>query len=589
MTDRLRSQQVSFGDLDGQERARRFTISAQPSAINLASNNPNAVTNSSSSSSSQVPGSQPSSNVPSRSQSIIYSPQTSRKPSQLNTQFQPQQQQQQQQLQQLNPPAPSNQSSRNNSTISAENILLFFASSAHKPNHIPLTSINTTAEYISSGSSSRVASPKLESPNPTFLKNAYLMDSENGSSSNRLNTKSPPPPPFGKENGGNFANTSPPKPINILKNKNKIDDYLDVGVGRRSSKKQIVASPVGPPVPFQQYLTKEDDGKFHILIGCTGSVATIKVPLIIDKLFQTYGTSTVSIQLVVTKAAGHFLKGLKLHKDVKIWRDDDEWVNYNDQFNNILSTTTASSSNTQVKKPKNPFDKLILHNELRKWADIMVIAPLSANTLAKIANGIADNLLLSIIRSWGPASGSNIKKPILVAPAMNTFMYTHPITAKQLKLISSPENSFGIEVLKPVEKVLVCGDIGMGGMREWLDIVNILRSRISALKELSGHKDSALSNLGTSVDDEDGDDDDEDEDDDDEDDDDEDEDEDEDEDDEEGGDNGSNDDNESNDKAHKGKKHNVEDDGMIFDITDDQNDDESNLKFSNPPETQNII
>ncbi|KAI5950881.1 hypothetical protein KGF54_003955 [Candida jiufengensis] len=260
--------------------------------------------------------------------------------------------------------------------------------------------------------------------------------------------------------------------------------------GSIKKNKTIVASPVGPPVPFQEYLSKEDDGKFHILLACTGSVATIKVPLIVDKLFQNFGQK-ISIQLIVTKSATHFLKGSKINADVKVWRDEDEWTNYNE----IYSTTTSSteqpppppSSQQQQqqqqqqlsvnKKPKNPYDKLIFHNYLRKWADIMLVAPLSANTLAKISNGIADNLLTSLIRSWSP---SQLKKPILVAPAMNTFMYTHPITSKQLSTISSPD--FGIEILKPVEKILVCGDIGMGGMREWTDIVDIMRRKISTLK-----------------------------------------------------------------------------------------------------------
>ncbi|KAI5966887.1 uncharacterized protein KGF55_000296 [Candida pseudojiufengensis] len=259
--------------------------------------------------------------------------------------------------------------------------------------------------------------------------------------------------------------------------------------GSIKKNKTIVASPVGPPVPFQEYLSKEDDGKFHILLGCTGSVATIKVPLIVDKLFQIFG-SKISIQLIVTKSASHFLKGSKINADVKVWRDEDEWTNYNEVYSTTTSSTEQPTQNsinqstqqqsqllTINKKPKNPYDKLILHNELRKWADIMLVAPLSANTLAKISNGIADNLLTSIIRSWSP---SQLKKPILVAPAMNTFMYTHPITSKQLTTISSPD--FGIEVLKPVEKILVCGDIGMGGMREWTDIVDIMRRRITTLK-----------------------------------------------------------------------------------------------------------
>ncbi|GEQ66740.1 hypothetical protein JCM33374_g403 [Metschnikowia sp. JCM 33374] len=249
----------------------------------------------------------------------------------------------------------------------------------------------------------------------------------------------------------------------------------------KKSNKTLVASPVGPPVPFQQFLLKEDDKKVHILLACTGSVATIKVPLIIDRLFQIFGTSKISVQLVVTKCAGHFLKGLKIRKDVKIWRDEDEWANFSEW--NLNSTTTLSTFET--KKQKNPHDKMILHNELRKWADIMLLAPLSANTLAKIAHGISDNLLTSILRSWGTLSGSGgqiaSKKPIIVAPAMNTFMYTHPLTGKQLKILASNEEGFGMEVLKPVEKVLVCGDIGMGGMREWSDIVETMRKKIKII------------------------------------------------------------------------------------------------------------
>lgn len=256
----------------------------------------------------------------------------------------------------------------------------------------------------------------------------------------------------------------------------------------KASKKFVVASPEGPPVPFQQYLTRQDDRKLHLLLACTGSVATIKIPLMIDKLFLTFGENKISVQLVTTRSACHFLRGLKIHKDVKIWRDGDEWANFAEYDE---KTTTASTCEPHPnRKAKSPYDKLILHNELRRWADIMLIAPLSANTLAKIACGMNDNLLTSIVRCWGPMSGGPTsdsrgqkitKKPILIAPAMNTFMYTHPLTSKHLKILASPEEGFGMEILKPVEKVLVCGDIGMGGMREWLDIVEILRRKAKVI------------------------------------------------------------------------------------------------------------
>lgn len=190
----------------------------------------------------------------------------------------------------------------------------------------------------------------------------------------------------------------------------------------------------------------------HVLLAATGSVATIKIPLIIKTLRRIYG-DRAEIQLIVTASAEHFLKGVKLPPDVKVWRDKEEW----------------GSRQPGIKSDS------FLHARLRRWADILLIAPLSANTLAKIANGICDNLITSVIRSWNPAI------PILIAPAMNTHMYTNPMTKKHLTLI---KEEFGfIETLKPVEKVLVCGDIGMGGMREWTEVVQILVKRLGGLPE----------------------------------------------------------------------------------------------------------
>ncbi|CAD6635764.1 BAH_G0031920.mRNA.1.CDS.1 [Saccharomyces cerevisiae] len=222
--------------------------------------------------------------------------------------------------------------------------------------------------------------------------------------------------------------------------------------------KEVITAPTGPRVPFTEFFQKEDDKKFHILIGATGSVATIKVPLIIDKLFKIYGPEKISIQLIVTKPAEHFLKGLKMSTHVKIWREEDAWV-----FDAVNKNDTSLSLN------------LILHHELRKWADIFLIAPLSANTLAKLANGICNNLLTSVMRDWSPLT------PVLIAPAMNTFMYINPMTKKHLT--SLVQDYPFIQVLKPVEKVLICGDIGMGGMREWTDIVEIVRRRINEIRK----------------------------------------------------------------------------------------------------------
>ncbi|KAJ8555755.1 hypothetical protein K7X08_013251 [Anisodus acutangulus] len=98
----------------------------------------------------------------------------------------------------------------------------------------------------------------------------------------------------------------------------------------------------------------------------------------------------------------------------------------------------------------------VLHIELRRWADIMVIAPLSANTLGKIAGGLCDNLLTCIVRAW------DYNKPLFMAPAMNTLMWNNPFTERHLMII----DELGISLIPPVSKRLTCGDYGNGAMAE---------------------------------------------------------------------------------------------------------------------------
>lgn len=106
----------------------------------------------------------------------------------------------------------------------------------------------------------------------------------------------------------------------------------------------------------------------------------------------------------------------------------------------------------------------ILHIELRRWAHLLLITPLSANSLSKIANGICDNLLLCILRAWSP------DLTIFAAPSMNTLMWQHPLTQKHIQFIHKtlPYITF----IQPIEKTLACGDTGIGAMAEPAEIVN---------------------------------------------------------------------------------------------------------------------
>ena len=126
-----------------------------------------------------------------------------------------------------------------------------------------------------------------------------------------------------------------------------------------------------------------------------------------------------------------------------------------------------------------------MHIELRRWADLFMIAPLDANTLAKLACGLADNCLTCVWRAWDP------DRPVVLAPAMNTLMWEHPLTGRHLRQLATdagagiipPEvNLDGVmtwinqtcprlRVVPPVSKRLACGDVGIGGLAEVADIV----------------------------------------------------------------------------------------------------------------------
>jgi phosphopantothenoylcysteine decarboxylase len=239
-------------------------------------------------------------------------------------------------------------------------------------------------------------------------------------------------------------------------------------------------SPWPRRAPAEEVAATIHDGKTHLLLAATGSVATIKLPLIISSLAKH---PNLSIRVILTKSAARFIAGsvegttvvslASLPNVNAVYEDEDEWV----------EPWTRGAE--------------ILHIALRRWAHILVIAPLSANTLAKVANGICDNLLTSVIRAWDTTGLIDGKKArILVALAMNTAMWIHPITAQQVRIL---EEDWGVkeidkndaegenqgtpqqgwfEVLRPIEKTLACGDVGTGAMLEWTEIVKLIEQRL---------------------------------------------------------------------------------------------------------------
>ncbi|KAL5963062.1 putative phosphopantothenoylcysteine decarboxylase [Taenia solium] len=107
----------------------------------------------------------------------------------------------------------------------------------------------------------------------------------------------------------------------------------------------------------------------------------------------------------------------------------------------------------------------VLHIQLRDWADVFLIAPLSANTLAKIAGGLCDNLLTCVARAWyfAKTAPTHPRKVGIFAPAMNTSMWESPLTSIQVDILC---NTLNWTMIDPIHKTLMCGDFGQGAMEE---------------------------------------------------------------------------------------------------------------------------
>ncbi|KAJ4267160.1 hypothetical protein ACHAPJ_007672 [Fusarium lateritium] len=208
------------------------------------------------------------------------------------------------------------------------------------------------------------------------------------------------------------------------------------------------------------------DGKRHVLLAASGSVATIKLVQIINGLKKQHN---ISIRLILTQSASQFLSGQTLEQPT---------VEQVSRLPNVDAVYTDANEWAQPWKRNAP----ILHIELRRWADVLVIAPLSANTMAKIVNGLCDNLLTSVVRAWDVAGAvDGKKKKIIVALACNTAMFNHPITAVQMRVLEKEwggENGW-FEVLRPISKGLACGDVGNGAMASWETIVEAIERKIN--------------------------------------------------------------------------------------------------------------
>ena len=200
-----------------------------------------------------------------------------------------------------------------------------------------------------------------------------------------------------------------------------------------------------------------------VLLGVTGSVAACKTP----ELFTALRRSGHEVRVVATEPALYFFD-LKALPPGSVVRDADEWPR-------------RGQGLWQRDDP-------VLHIELRRWAEVLLLAPLDANTLAKLACGLCDNCLTCVYRAWEPT------RPVVLAPAMNTLMWEHPATGRHLRQVALDQGSPPppeqaslddlvqwinhacprLRVVAPQSKRLACGDVGVGGMAEIADLVQVV-------------------------------------------------------------------------------------------------------------------
>jgi phosphopantothenoylcysteine decarboxylase/phosphopantothenate--cysteine ligase len=180
----------------------------------------------------------------------------------------------------------------------------------------------------------------------------------------------------------------------------------------------------------------------NILIGVTGGIAAYKTATVIRLLVK----EGASVKVIMTEHAKKFITPL------------------------TLATLSKNPVLTEFSDPEN--GSWNSHVDLGLWADLFLIAPATANSIAKMANGIADNLLLTTYLS--------ARCVVVIAPSMDVDMLGHPATLQNIRTLSSRGNI----ILDPVSGELASGLSGKGRMAEPEEITGRIQSLLSKKKNL---------------------------------------------------------------------------------------------------------
>lgn len=184
-----------------------------------------------------------------------------------------------------------------------------------------------------------------------------------------------------------------------------------------------------------------------VLLCVTGGIAVYKAVALTSKLTQ----AGVQVKVILSESAAKFVTPLTFQA-----------LSRNDVFMDTFDE-------------KNP--KVIAHIDLADWADLVLIAPATANIIGKMANGIADNMITTTLLA--------ATSPVWIAPAMNVHMYDHPAVKRNIETLYG----FGYQFIEPSEGYLACGYVGKGRLEEPEKIIEIMeRFFTPARTKLAGKK-----------------------------------------------------------------------------------------------------
>lgn len=186
--------------------------------------------------------------------------------------------------------------------------------------------------------------------------------------------------------------------------------------------------------------------KANIVLGITGSIAAYKAADIASRLIKT----GYEVDVIMTDAAREFINPMTLQAIT--------------QRPVVAEMFTLHS------------EMAVEHVALAQKASVLLIAPASANTIAKIAHGMADNMLT--------CTALATRAPIVIAPAMNTGMYENPVTQDNLGLLKSR----GVVVVEPGEGRLACGTVGKGRLADPEDIIDTVKVVLGRKGDLVGRR-----------------------------------------------------------------------------------------------------